>query len=304
MPAAKELPFSHHLKKFKKSLSAKRDASVPRLVLLIMGNTHDKTLSRECKKDMNAIRTVFKNACNHFNLDFKTIDVAGKHYRWDNLDKAIDCIHTDQDFNAVNADDIVVFYYTGHGFSYDKDRYTRYPQLDMRPHNKQVHYNNINFIKDNTLNLEAVLNIIRFKGKRVNIAIADCCNTTIPYKRPKANLHDMWVSGQILPAKKSKLTKRSYTDDNTEVSILVGSSQFGQPAVTDSKMGSLFTHFFAKAFNALLTGKHRGEAYIPWVKILKKVAAQALKESKGYDVGGGVAGKQKAVFQVYAGQGI
>jgi Caspase domain len=304
MPAVTQPAFPQLLKTFSKKITTTRKANKPGLVLIIMANTHDKVLSRECKKDMKAVKNGFKKISRHFKIDLNTIEVAGTHYGWDNLDKAIDCTRIPMLKTDGNSDDTIIFYYTGHGFSYEKDRYTKYPQLDMRPHNKQVKYDNINFIKDNTVNLEALLNILRFKGNRVNIAIADCCNTTIPYKRPKANFHDMWVSGQILPTKSNTLTKEIYTNDDKEVSILIGSSQFGQPAVADPKMGSIFTHFFIKALMAVTATKPKGEAYIPWVKIFKKVTAQAFKESKGYDIGGGVAGKQKAVFQVYAGKGL
>lgn len=297
MPAAKQPPFSYLLKNFTKSLSGKREGTPPRIVLVIMANTHDKTLSKECKKDMNTVRTVFKSICKYFKFDFCSIDIAGKNYSWDNLDKAFDAIP------IPGKDDVMIFYYTGHGFSYKDDRFSKYPQLDMRPHNKPVDLKDIYFIKRHTVNVEAVLNILRFRGCRVNIAIADCCNTTIPYKRPQLNEHDMTVSNKILPPKSKALTKKIYEDETNDISILVGSSQFGQPAVTDGKIGSLFTHFFAKALAAAATAK-KAAPYIPWVKIFKKAAALAFKESKGYDVGGGVPGKQKAVFQVYAGNGI
>jgi hypothetical protein len=137
-------------------------------------------------------------------------------------------------------------------------------------------------------------------GAGADVAIGDCCNTAIPYKRPKGDEQDMWASGKMLPAKSKRVTKEMLTDDNKEISIIVSSSQFGQPAVTDSKMGSLFTHFFTRALALVLDTKHKGEPYIPWVKVLRKASAQAFKESKSYDVGGGVAGKQKVVFQAYA----
>jgi hypothetical protein len=293
MPAVKKDNYTQQLKKFKKNLLIKRKAAQPRLILIIMANTHDKTLSTACKKDAKAIQTTFKNICNHFNIEFHSIEVAGKYYMWDNVDKAMISIPQPE------QNDVLLYYYTGHGFSYKNDRFNKYPQLDMRPHNKQVKFNAIDFIKNHTLNLEAVLNILRFRGARINIVIADCCNTTIPYNRSKLSNHDMSVSNDILPAKSKTLTKEKFMDDDNEVSILVASSQFGQPAITDSVVGSIFTTFFAKALSAVLHKKHTGEAYIPWVKILKKASAQAFKESKGYDIGGGVPGKQKAVFQVY-----
>ncbi len=303
MPPVKPISFLQQLKIFKKNIVTTRKADKPGLVLIIMANTHDKVLSKACKRDVKAVKNGFKKISKHFKIDLSTIEISGNNYKWDSLDKAMEYIRIPMVKTDGNSDDTIIFYYTGHGFSYEKDRYTKYPQLDMRPHNKQVNYNSISFIKDNTVNLEALLNILRFKGNRVNIAIADCCNTTIPYKRPKANFHDMWVSGQILPAQSKTLTKKIYTDDNKEVSVLVGSSQFGQPAVANGATGSIFTHFFIEGLLSVMRTKPKGEAYIPWVKILKKVAAKAFKESKSYDVGGGNAGKQKAVFQVYAGKG-
>jgi hypothetical protein len=293
MPVAKQPTFTQQLQNFKKSLLAKRTGKQPRLILLIMANTQDKTLSKACKKDAKAVKAAFKKICEHFKLELCCVEVSDKYYSWDNLDLAMDCIPLPKE------GDVIIYYYTGHGFSYNNDRFNRYPQLDMRPPNKKIKTTAINFIKDNTVNLEVVLNIMRFKGCRVNIAIADCCNTTIPYKRPKLNEHDMWVSSTILPAKTKHLTKQRFTDDDNEVSILVASSQFGQPAITDSRIGSIFTSFFIDALHPVFEKEPSGEAYIPWVKILKKASARAFKESKGYDVGGGVAGKQKAVFQVF-----
>jgi hypothetical protein len=40
-----------------------------------------------------------------------------------------------------------------------------------------------------------------------------------------------------------------------------------------------------------------------YLTTFKKATAQAFKKSKSYNVGGGIAGKQKAVFQAFAGKG-
>ncbi len=138
--------------------------------------------------------------------------------------------------------------------------------------------------------------MLRIQGCRVNIAIADCCHTKVPFKQ-QADSDDV-MFGFPLPPKIKKITKAVFTDDKNEIAILVASSQLGQPAITDS--GSIFTNFFAKAIYDLLETYPRGDAYIPWVKILKQTSARAFKESKGYDIGNGKPGKQKAIFQVYS----
>jgi hypothetical protein len=91
-------------------------------------------------------------------------------------------------------------------------------------------------------------------------------------------------------------------DEKNSVSILVSSSQHGQPAVTDTKIGSIFTHHFTKALTATISSVPKGSQYLPWLKLLNQTANQAFKDSKGYDIGGGKAGKQKAVFDVFVDQ--
>lgn len=298
MPVAKQVTFTQLLKNFKKRFKV-ANGTEPRIILVTMANTHDKTLSRECSKDMKAVQTVFKNISTHFKMPFCSIEVAGKHYTWENLNKAIAAIPMPEEGVHSKLDDVVIFYYTGHGFSYKNDRFAKYPQLDIRPHNKQVKFNSIDFIKRHTINIENVLNIVRMRGGKITVAIADCCNTIIPYKRPDGDAKDMWASGVMLPPKTSKVTKQMLLDAKKEICMLVASSQLGQPAVTDSKMGSLFTHFFTKALAAVTQRSSSKSAYIPWPDIFKKASVQAFKESKSYDVGGGVAGKQKAIFQAY-----
>jgi hypothetical protein len=297
MPTASPIPFSRLLHNFKTSF-AKAPAGRQRLVLLAMCNTLDTTLHRECEKDMKAMQSAFKNIGKQFHLPFCPIAIAGKHYSWENLNKAIALIPMPEAAKGNQTNDIVIFYYSGHGFSYQNDHYAQYPQLDMRPPNKKMHFD-IEFAKSHTVNIENVLNIIRMKGGKISVAIADCCNSTIPYKRPPGDAKDMWASGIMLPPKTKKVSSKMLLDPNKEICLLVASSQFGHPALADKKIGSLFTHFFTKALAGIEQQHHKGKPYIHWPQVLQKAKVQAYKESRSYDIGGGVAGKQRALFQAY-----
>ncbi|MEI9958349.1 MAG: caspase family protein [Ferruginibacter sp.] len=195
--------------------------------------------------------------------------------------------------------DVTLFYYSGHGFSYEKDRGRKYPQIDMRAHNDQKKYNDIEFIEKHTENLAVILNLLRFKGARVNMAIGDCCNTVIPFRRPKPSEKVMNVVQGIMTGKSTALNKKLFTDGKNAVSILASSSQHGQPAITDMSIGSVFTHHLTKSLASTIAREPKGSQYLPWLKLLKTTASQAFKDSKGYDIGGGKAGKQKAVFEVF-----
>ena len=292
MSASKQKPFPQLLKAFKESMQ-ERAPLQPRLVLIIMANTHDHTLNKACAKDAKAVRKVFADICKHIHYDLCAIEISGDNYRHDNLKAALSNIM------LHSEDDVTLFYYTGHGFSYEKDGRRKYPQVDIRAHNDQKKYNKIDFIEKYTENLAVILDLLRFKGARINIAIGDCCNTIIPFKRPKDSEKEMNVVKAIMPHKAQTLTKKIFNDDKNAVSILVSASQHGQPAVTDAAIGSIFTHYFTKTLANTISKKPKGSQYLPWLKLLKQTADKAFKDSQGYDVGGGKAGKQKAVFEVF-----
>ncbi|MGI8635726.1 MAG: hypothetical protein ACR2KZ_10020, partial [Segetibacter sp.] len=190
-------------------------------------------------------------------------------------------------------------YYSGHGFSYAKDRGSKYPQLDMRSHNNNADFNKIDFIEKHTYNLAVILTFMRFNGARINIAIADCCNTTIPFFRAKDSIKEMNVAGGVLPPLSKVLTKKMFIDSHKAISILVSSSVQGQPAITDTSIGSIFTYCFTETIKTLLAKELKTNHYLPWLKVLKTTSVKAFKDSKSYDIGNGIAGKQKAVFEVF-----
>ncbi len=55
-----------------------RKKEQPRLVLIIMANTHDKELNKGCVKDAKAVRKVFADICRHIHYDFCHIEISGQ----------------------------------------------------------------------------------------------------------------------------------------------------------------------------------------------------------------------------------
>ena len=69
--------------------------------------------------------------------------------------------------------------------------------------------------------------------------------------------------------------------------------------LSDNEIGSIFTHHFTNTIKSLLAKKSTSSQHFPWVKVLKATSDIAFKESRGYDIGDGIAGKQKALFEVF-----
>ncbi len=288
MSITHQVNFSIQLKNFKEKIS--KAAKKTRLVLIIMSNTNDPALSTGCVKDAEAVKKTFKTICSDTDYNFCCIEITGKNYSRENLLKTIEsCLYND----------VTVFYYSGHGFSYAKDRRSKYPQIDMRSHNNNADFNKMDFIEKHTENLAVLLNLMRFNGGRINIAIADCCNTTIHHHRKKHGIKEMNVVDGIMPSISKVLTKKLFTDSHKAISILVSSSVQGQPAITDPDIGSIFTYRFTETIKTMVTKELKTKEYIPWLKVLKSTAAKAFKDSKSYDIGNGIGGKQKAVFEVF-----
>jgi hypothetical protein len=291
MSVTHQISFTTQLKNFEEKINKLNAGKKKRLVLIIMSNTHDPALSTGCIKDAEAVKNTFKTICSDTDYNFCYIEISGKNYSRENLLKAIDSMGL--------YNDVTVFYYSGHGFSYAKDSRSKYPQIDMRSHNNNADFNKIDFIEKHTENLAVLLNIMRFKGGRINIAIADCCNTTISFYRKKDGIKEMNVVEGIMPPISKVLTKKLFTDFHNSISILVSSSVQGQPAITDTTIGSIFTYCFTETIKTLLAKELKINNYLPWLKVLKATSAKAFKDSKSYDIGNGIAGKQKAVFEVF-----
>src|SRR3954471_16165949 len=105
MQPKKQKPFSQLLKDFKKSMEERKPLQ-PRLVLIIMANTHDHTLNKACAKDARSVQKVFADICKHIHYDLCAIQISGDNYRHDNLKAALSSIV------LHSEDDVTLFYYT------------------------------------------------------------------------------------------------------------------------------------------------------------------------------------------------
>ena len=132
------------------------------LFLVLIANTEDNVIGKTCEIDKNATYKTFSQVAEFLGIQFVPKVIFGKDFSKVNVDKAIDAIRP-------QPSDIVVFYYSGHGFANSNDGY-RYPYMDLRDKSFQM------FGGQYTLNIEAVYQKIKSKGARLNLVFSDCCN--------------------------------------------------------------------------------------------------------------------------------
>jgi hypothetical protein len=278
--------FEERLDHFKQLLNKDPSGQKPKLILIVVANTHDPEIAKGCEADVRSVRNVFQHLCQHTHFVFCEMVISGIDYSRKNIFAAIDAI---EPFD----NDVTIFYYSGHGFSYEKDPSIKFPQIDLRPHSEN---SKINFINSHTENLMLMLQLLRLRGGRVNIVIGDCCNSTIQFKRMFESSKVMDIVEDLMPPISKAMSKKLFSEG--AVSILAAAAHRGQYAVSDAKLGSLFTYSFTRSLAKLLSKEEWTDSFLPWHHLLEETREKAFKLSQAYDIGDGKPGHQEAIFEI------
>ena len=226
-----------------------------KLILLIVANTNDPEVGSSALLDVTRVVKTFDTIAHFMGIQMpKPVIISGPTYDKQHVQNAI------RDLKP-GPNDIVVFYYSGHGFRKKEDP-RQFPYIDLRPKPD-------NTFNVNSLNIKDIYDSIRLKPKaaRLNIVLSDCCNT-IPTAAKKKG--------------KSIVAERGMTDwsgenaaklfINTTASILLTAADVGEEASCDSTVGSFFTIYFKAALenNLVKTNKHPD-----WNLIVKETKEEA-----------------------------
>ena len=279
--------FADQKKLFVEKISQTEEVAKTKFILIIVANTIDHTIGKGCSVDIESVRHLFKKLSVEMDFNFIELIVMDKDYGKENIVGAIDLL-------TPGSNDIVVFYYSGHGFSYEKDASKIYPQVDLRTHPSS---DKIDVINANTENLSDLFDLIKQKGARLNIVIGDCCNSIIDFKRKYnreiPDLGDEKKEPVIINIETCEALFCDYT-----ASILVGSAGKGEYAISDDKLGSIFTHTFSKNLKVIMKNGIDKNVGLPWEQLMKETTHATLALSKTYAISKGMAGNQKPIYNI------
>jgi hypothetical protein len=231
--------------------------NTPNLHVIIVANTSDPTIGKGCAKDMKFVRdTLLKLSVDmEIPVLYKIID--GSMISKQIVQDAIDSL-------TPSENDIVFFYYSGHGFSYKEDAVNIFPQLDLRSNPID---NDINVINASTNNAMELYASIKAKGARLNLVISDCCNSLIDFYRA----HPI----RPIPSPPPLLTNfnkeaASLLFLKTNGSVLASAAKKGQYAIADETLGSVYTNQLFKKLNNIIYKEDIDPGEISWKIILEK----------------------------------
>jgi hypothetical protein len=230
-----------------------------RLFLIVVANTDDISIGSTCVVDRDATLKTFTTISEFLGIKFVPTVISGKDFKKVNVDNAIRNLQPAQN-------DIIVFYYSGHGFNDMKQSY-RFPYIDLRDNVSQP------FGGPYTLNMEEIYKSIRAKGARLNLVLSDCCNSDPSL----SNLS----TGDVATTRHSSIgwnaaNCRALFMAEQPLSILASAASKGELSAGNST-GGIFTFNFRESME-----KFFGPFYtlVSWEQVLKLSQASTIRKAK------------------------
>lgn len=233
-----------------------------KLFLIVVANTKDSVIGANCRLDMTRIINFFTTLTGKLNITMLTDSIAESALSKTAVDKAID------NWLKPSPNDIVVFYYSGHGFRYSLD-ISKYARMSFR-------INGVGDLSKNNLLLEDVYKRILNKGAKVNIVIGDCCNSDIglppsigllPFKTRDAGITTQNLNIDI---------SRALFFPTHPISAICSAAEKGERSVCNPKIGGFYTNFFLEEMNKTLYGN---SGIIYWLRLMLNAQESTRKQA-------------------------
>lgn len=235
------------------------------LYLIVVANTLEEKIGSSCAKDLERIEDTYKTISNYLGCRINVREVSGKNFNKRNVVSELKLLNP-------TSNDIVVFYYTGHGYRKESDK-RRYPYLDLRSNPYQDYL-------IETLNMEDIYNLIKTKHAKTNIVMSDCCNSYVEVNN---------AEGFAPFSKKSLMSPLDVAAIRTlflgvnHLSILATAADSTQRAASNLQFGGFFSYFFKMNLESY-TSKSKVASianYVPsWFDIFKSTQTQTIEKAQ------------------------
>lgn len=230
-----------------------------KLYLLAIGNSNDTIIGQSVLKDLDRAVETFSGIASFMGIGLVKTTLSGKDVSKPNLMKALAEL-------KPGANDIVVFYYAGHGFRKPKDN-RDFPHIDLRskPDNSYM---------VNSMNMEDIYYIIKAKKARLNLVISDCCNTEV------TETNTIGVPPPLtraMPLGFSMVNCMQLFFNTKPQSYLVNAAGVGQRASSNNKFGGFFSYYFKAALESQLGVMNNGTN---WERVLNDATRQTERKAR------------------------
>lgn len=233
-----------------------------RLLILIVASTNDAKVGKSAIVDAKNITKTFTDVADFLNIKTIVDSVYGDTYGRANVEKALTKLNSIQ-----RPTDIVIFYYSGHGFTDSLKPKMNYPFLDLLDPRQKPRPSPY----DSTLNIEDIYTRIKNKPGRFKLVISDCCNDKI-VRLQKDTIMPQPVKKDVVSAKWN--WPNVYNLFMKErFSMLVTSASKGEGALGEDIKGGVYTNAL---LSTLRTNLFEDKPNPVWSKILAEAQKQTV----------------------------
>ena len=227
-----------------------------RIFLLVVANVDDPKIGPADRKNMYDAIAFFGKIKQFLGIgDFIYDTITGNRLTKKNVENAIKTFYA-----PAGPNDIVVFYYNGHGFRKPTDGKPG-PYIDLKDKNNWR-------IMEASASLEDIYATIRKKRARLSLVLGECCNALITDTNPLAEPPAVKKSFGI---NWSTENCRNLFLNSTPISILGAAASPSMLAASNNNFGGFFSFFFR---TALETHFSFAKTAVTWDQVFKQTAEQ------------------------------
>ena len=224
-----------------------------KMYFLVVADTDDDQIGPDCQKDKEKQLAYFKKIAGKLEIEFIPMELTGKDLNRNNLLNKINEIRPAKT-------DIVIFHYSGHGYSKNDNR--QFPYLDLR-YDKDIPVN-----PADEINMEQVYDLIKNKPSRLNLVISDCCNWHLNLSNMQsANIANPRPS----PVGLSLENMKALFMNPNRTSLLITAAQKGEVSAGNAVSGGIFSGQLREALQKFMGINYQN---INWDQVTQNVKTQ------------------------------
>ena len=230
-----------------------------RLFLIIVANINEPEIGASCQGDLARAQQTFNSIATYMGITVIPTVIAGNNYNKKAVQAAISGLHP-------GANDIVIFYYSGHGFRKPSDK-RRFPYIDLRAKPQDDYLSQ-------SLHLEDIFTAIKNKGARLNLVMSDCCNTPLEISNA--------TGSKISPTKGSGVNLsmdncRALFLSSTPMSLMATAADSSQRASSNNNFGGFFSYFFTSSLQGYCSVVKTSPT---WDQLLEDTKTQTIAKAQ------------------------
>lgn len=228
------------------------------LIAFIASDTLDESIGTSVNLDFEHIRTEMKNVANYTGLNLKEILMKDRANTTKTFLQNLKSLR-------ANNDDVIVFYYAGHGYRTYSKGDSPWPNLVFTQEAKHQHKG---------IEYDYVIHTLMEKQPRLLLTIADVCNSFTSRAPPIVTKKAMATAPNIERIRANY--KHLYLDEVGMINVT--SAKMGELATGNYEDGGAFT----KAFLDSLKNETENASVASWHTILERASAKVTQDSIGW----------------------